>query len=679
MSPPSPTYQYQRLRAPTEVRLLKISRLSIAHNLSSPESAQLQGHHDFPAASENTIGYSIIHVDIESAPNYEAVSYVWGSPHKSDHIQLLDGRILPVTATVVFALPHLAKVCQTGYLWIDQITIDQSNISERNDQVKVMGQIYRRTSRCLVWMDDGETLDIPSDLELAWDTETGEEVRRFLRSFGEEEIEQSSQVEQSMSPTEASSSSLTLRKTSSREYSRVREHLLWFLEHPWFRRTWVFQEFLLPKEALFLIRYFELPREEVKNVFGQGYLSVAWFEKFKHRLHLDQGRAMLFQRAPGLQFLLSVFQSLHVGMSSFLDIQRNSFAYYEVLGFTDILNFMAPSQAQHDHDHAYAFLGLAPFLMRHMTVDYTLPTEEAFAATVKALIKESRSLDLLDSLPLAHISKSRLRLPSWVINWTVRYIQTPILCHDTLFEASGRGFGLPSINKCKHYDSLSSNWNELDVAGKIIDTVRYKLTPFSVYQTTPSLDIDPLQTSACLPWESSTLDRFTDQMASFGIPDIGLDGRKALLRTLFMDGVVWAALDAHESKLPLYRTEQQVIGEWRYYEKIDRVISVLANPTVQPNFEDLPHGATLRTLHELSKMQYCRLVVYCSNGRFALASDHVDKGDKIVILHGARVPFVLRPRPDGKFSLIGQCYYDGAMYGDMADEDEDNADIFTLV
>lgn len=388
---------------------------------------------------------------------------------------------------------------------------------------------------------------------------------------------------------------------------------------------------------------------------------------------------MLFQRAPGLEFLLAVFQSLHVGMSAFWDLQRPSFAYYEVLGFTDILSFMASSQAQHDHDHVYAFLGLAPFLLRHMTVDYTLPTEEAFAATAKALIKESRTLDFIDIPPIADISKSKLRLPSWVVNWTVRYVQTPILCHDNLFDAAGRGFGLPSITKCKHYNEFSSHWNELDVAGRIIDTVCFKLTPFSVYQTAPSLDIDPLNSSACLPWELSTLDRFISQMTAFGIPDVGEVGRKALLRTLLMDGVIWAALDAHESRLPLHRIGKQVIGQWRHYEKINQVISVLINPTAQPDFDELPHGATLRTLHELSKAQYCRLVVYCENKRFALALDHVDKGDKIVVLHGARVPFVLRARPDGKFNVVGQCFYDGVMYGEMADLNDENADIFTLV
>lgn len=216
---------------------------------------------------------------------------------------------------------------------------------------------------------------------------------------------------------------------------------------------------------------------------------------------------------------------------------------------------MAASQSQDNRDHVYAFIGMAPFLLRHIRVDYSLSVEETFAAMMKALIKESGSLDFFGYLPSeADISKSKLRLPSWVPNWTVSISQAPILCHNNLFEAAGPGFGLPCVGNCKHYDHPSSAWNELDVAGKVIDTVRYKLTPFSVYQLTPSLDVDFNQCSACLLWEMSTLNRFVDQMIDFGFPERRNIDTKALLRTLLMDGVQWAALTALASGLPLYRT-----------------------------------------------------------------------------------------------------------------------------
>jgi hypothetical protein len=38
------------------------------------------------------------------------------------------------------------------WLWIDQISIDQSNISERNRQVSQMSFIYQGTARVLAWL-----------------------------------------------------------------------------------------------------------------------------------------------------------------------------------------------------------------------------------------------------------------------------------------------------------------------------------------------------------------------------------------------------------------------------------------------------------------------------------------------------------------------------------------------
>jgi hypothetical protein len=51
------------------------------------------------------------------------------------------------------ALQYLPRRCGTEYLWIDQICIDQSNIKERNRQVKIMDNIYRHAYKVLIWMD----------------------------------------------------------------------------------------------------------------------------------------------------------------------------------------------------------------------------------------------------------------------------------------------------------------------------------------------------------------------------------------------------------------------------------------------------------------------------------------------------------------------------------------------
>jgi len=57
------------------------------------------------------------------------------------------------------------------------------------------------------------------------------------------------------------------------------------------------------------------------------------------------------------------------------------------------------------------------------------------------------------------------------------------------------------------------------------------------------------------------------------------------------------------------------------------------------------------------------------------------KGDSICILHGSRIPWVLRARPPeaNTYEVIGQCFVHGLMYGEAVDWAEEDADTFVLV
>ncbi|KAH8682834.1 hypothetical protein BGZ60DRAFT_368391 [Tricladium varicosporioides] len=53
-----------------------------------------------------------------------------------------------------------------------------------------------------------------------------------------------------------------------------------------------------------------------------------------------------------------------------------------------------------------------------------------------------------------------------------------------------------------------------------------------------------------------------------------------------------------------------------------------------------------------------------SNGRLGIGSTYVQPGDKIAILPGANIPFVLREREAGGWRLIGEAYIDSIMHGE---------------
>lgn len=56
---------------------------------------------------------------------------------------------------------------------------------------------------------------------------------------------------------------------------------------------------------------------------------------------------------------------------------------------------------------------------------------------------------------------------------------------------------------------------------------------------------------------------------------------------------------------------------------------------------------------------------------FGISHNTLKVGDEIWLLAGAKTPFVLRPRQDGTYELIGEAYVDGLMFGELWPEDED--------
>jgi hypothetical protein len=55
-------------------------------------------------------------------------------------------------------------------------------------------------------------------------------------------------------------------------------------------------------------------------------------------------------------------------------------------------------------------------------------------------------------------------------------------------------------------------------------------------------------------------------------------------------------------------------------------------------------------------------------GYVALVPGKARLGDVIVLLEGGIVPFILRPREDSRWELIGEAYVHGIMRGEAWDE-----------
>jgi hypothetical protein len=86
-------------------------------------------------------------------PPYEALSYVWGPFDLEDpYLIELDGSPFKVTINLWRALYYLRLESKVRDFWIDAICINQEDLGERSSQVELMRDIYKGSSRTVVWI-----------------------------------------------------------------------------------------------------------------------------------------------------------------------------------------------------------------------------------------------------------------------------------------------------------------------------------------------------------------------------------------------------------------------------------------------------------------------------------------------------------------------------------------------
>lgn len=92
--------------------------------------------------------------DLEACPSYQALSYMWG-PESPVLKILIDGRPFIVRRNLRdFLKAARRNVWVAGWIWIDQISIDQANIPERNTQVQNMWRIFSGAEQVCIWLGD---------------------------------------------------------------------------------------------------------------------------------------------------------------------------------------------------------------------------------------------------------------------------------------------------------------------------------------------------------------------------------------------------------------------------------------------------------------------------------------------------------------------------------------------
>jgi hypothetical protein len=482
--------------------------------------------------------------------------------------------------------------------------IDQGELAERNHQIKIMGEIYRRSMRVLIFLSHHQP-DLHHLLPL-FGYATNIEAGRLTPEYLEDQISTSSDV---MGEGTIHSSA----------------HLRWkaivrLLAHPWFTRAWVFQEAVLAPIAVFLIRDQIIPFDVMfRLAFTVNRIEIKYLKLWR------EGNCVSL--ASGYDHLYAMAR-----------LRRNLSRGVKEQNFWELLSNIAPtSNCSIPVDIMYAFLGLLDDGAIQLEPDYSYTDTQVFIATARAVIVGRKSLDIFGFLEREEGNRAHKAI-SWVPQWrdfaTVVPLWSP--SKPSPFDAAkGRPF-----DGCEN--GLLSRL--LSVKGAIIDMVVAVASPF----------VSTEHWSRRPPVVFLNLAKIGEELTdTTGKSFEHCRDKRRLLRVALADGLL--ELDQAKDPTAEQPTSSEIITQLlSAYEALERSVVVVATEE--------------RHLCYLARIAFNRRICVTEKGRLALAPLATKVGDAFAVLHGSKVPLVLRQqRGDSTYAAIGQAYCEGVMYGEEVD------------
>lgn len=364
--------------------------------------------------------------ELDFAPPYEALSYVWGDPLSRIPI-LCNGRSLDITYNLHAAFRRVRLHDRPRILWVDAICINQQHLIERSHHVSFMAEIYRNAKKVLVCLGrdpDGGAEDVASLIE---------EYATMISKY-------------------ESINSMPSLQADDPKYNDPRwKSLATLLIHVWFTRAWVIQEVGLAKDPRVLYGVVEFSYRDLMKL-------AVWIVRCAPSLEAKAG--------------VSIY-SIHTDWPDWSpDWQKTS--TYPNEDFLDLLNHCRWLGCTDPRDRVYAYLGHP---LAHAYSDRKLIVEPDYTKSVKEVY-----LDLAIQLirkhqyrPLSSVEHDQQTLwdgfPSWVPFWSdVEWVSNSFGVFTEFYYQASAG-AEPQL-------PVTDSERNLIVQGMVVDTVRncYRFT-----------------------------------------------------------------------------------------------------------------------------------------------------------------------------------------------------------
>jgi hypothetical protein len=337
-----------------------------------------------PDASANGLVQCDLWHDVTNT-TYTCLSYVWGPDGDYQEI-LVNGKMFQCRRN----LWEFLNVARTKYaappevFWIDAICIDQTNISERNQQVAQMGDIYSSATTVLIWLGCDEN------------------VAYFLRVLAQLAAEDPD--------TEKHAKRLWYQgRTKQKETGWMS-----FFNNVYWTRAWITQE-------IFLARSIRLQAQETV-ITGTEMNGLAFLFPFLKHLALNSTSTADPRSCKDMALAMELYLRTMVGVKH---QSLNNVAKFKS-NVLDLSRFLRRRECQIPRDRIYSLRSIAED-GRKIPVDYGASDEQCFKQVLRAL---SDSMCMCSSAHVAEIfgySSATIinpanRLPKVTIPMNISYV-----------------------------------------------------------------------------------------------------------------------------------------------------------------------------------------------------------------------------------------------------------------
>ncbi|KAI9150297.1 Heterokaryon incompatibility protein [Paramyrothecium foliicola] len=365
----------------------------------------------------------IVEVNGFGATPYDALSYAWNIPKGQvlpDRMVIVETatgpRQLRVFRQLELALIKLQDVSE-HLLFVDQICINQNDAAEKEHQVKLMGEIYSRCNRAIIWLGPGTR---SSDLFFSYVSRLASEgilsrvmgprVGQFMNVW---DAVMDPTLEVTESEKEDRDDFLELISAYGPQFPLG--GMADVMERAWYKRVWTVQEACLPPDILLICGQKQL----CFDCFRSGMLFFNIYNT--HWVHNSKG--------PIAQWKLRQRDHLLDLNTSLLRVFQERKAIHKLGSRQNLYDIVLKYNVNDDKkkigvtlavDRIFGLLGLTAEddpLTAKIKVDYKIGVAKVYTDTAAVLMEHNVDLLLYSQFPKRLNGEDSL--PSWVPDWSM--------------------------------------------------------------------------------------------------------------------------------------------------------------------------------------------------------------------------------------------------------------------